>query len=82
MYPESVSVARVDIRDIPVVHESRGLGKSETGLESEVIEQAELDSLSVFGEDGEIGAGTIPCGTLGVGPSRPYQCAQEFPSGR
>ncbi len=72
----------MDIGYIPVMYESRDLGKSETRLETELVEQADLDSLRVFGEDGEVRARAIPRGTLWVGPSGPYQCGQEFPSGR
>jgi hypothetical protein len=66
MDPETVPMARVDIRNVAVMDKACYLRQSKACLESEVIEEAELDPFRVFGEHSEIRACSIPVRALWV----------------
>ena len=65
-----------------MMDEAGRLGEAEPCLETEIVEETEFNPLGVLGKHGEVRAGTIPRGALGVRPSGPDQRCQEFPSGR
>jgi hypothetical protein len=66
MDTESVSMSGVYVGNVAVMNETVHLGESEPCFMSEVVEEAQLNTLGVFGIDGEVGAGTIPRGSLWV----------------
>jgi hypothetical protein len=66
MDTESVSMSGVYVGNVAVMNETVHLGEPEPCLMSEVIEEAQFNTLGVFGIDGEVSAGTIPRGTLWV----------------
>src|SRR5579872_5570020 len=56
---KTVALAGRDVRQIAVPNEAGHLRQIDARLIAFFIEQTELDALRGFGEDGEVGAGTV-----------------------
>lgn len=82
MHPEPIPMAGMYFGYIPVVDKAGYLWQPKTRLKSKVIEEADFHAFGVFGEHSESGATSIPRRALRIGPTGPYQCCQESPSGR
>jgi hypothetical protein len=82
VYTESISMSGMDVGNVPVMDKAGHLGESEPRFVTKVVEETKFNTLGIFGIDGEIRAGTIPGGALGVRSSWPDQCRQECASGR
>src|SRR5699024_12684357 len=68
---EAVAVARLPRRQVPCPHSGVDLRDLPPPFRAVVVEEAQLDALGDFREEGEIGARAVEGGAQGVGPSGP-----------
>src|SRR5450759_1949451 len=69
--PEAIALPGLDRGDVAVPHMSVELGQLDPSLGSVVGDEADLDFVGNFGEQGEVDAAAVERGTQGVGMARP-----------